>query len=80
LTLERDRGISRADVDSIKRALALKSSEVVVDIHYVDRRHSRVEVMTNDGRCYLSGGSIYTFARTKSGWRWVPDSVGAFVY
>jgi hypothetical protein len=80
LTLELDRGLSRADVDSVKKVLALKSAEVVIGLHYVDRRHSRLEVTTNHGRCYLSGGSIYTFLRTRSGWRWLRNSIGSFVY
>jgi hypothetical protein len=80
LTLELDRGISPADVAAIRRALALKSTEVVIGMHYVDRRHSRVEVSTNHGRCYLSGGSIYTLARTKGGWRWLRNMIGGFVY
>jgi hypothetical protein len=80
LRLHVDKGISATDVERVRKVLALKSSEVVISVMYADRRHSRLEVTSNHGTRCLSYGSVYTFTRTKAGWRWLRDEVGGVVY
>jgi hypothetical protein len=80
LVLQVEKGLSRSDVRAIRHALRLKSPEVMIDVRFVNRRHTRVEVTTNHGSKCLSYGSIYTFSRTKSGWEWLRNLGGGVNY
>jgi hypothetical protein len=80
LRLDIDKGISATDVETVRKALALKKPEVVISVHYANHQQSRLEVTTNHGTRCSSYGSIYTFARTKTGWRWLRDEIGGVNY
>jgi len=78
-TFSVEKGMSRADVRAVRRALHLVRSEVLVSMRYANRRHTRIEVTTNFGTECISGGGIYTFTLTKSGWR-SDGTMGLFNY
>jgi len=80
LGLDVDKGVSATDLETVRKALALKNPDVIIGVHYADRRRSRLEITSNHGTRCLTYGSVYTFTRTKTGWRWLRDEVGRVVY